>query len=139
MLVLPYTNMNPPQVHIYVPSLLSLLPPPTPFHLSRLSQSIGFELPASYRKSPRLSNFTFVVYMLPCYSLNSSRPLLPLCVHTLLSMSASPLLPCKEVHQVHLSRFHIYLEETIIEKDMYPSVHCHTIYNSWDVAEIPLN
>ena len=46
-----------------------------------------------------------VMYMFPCYFL----PLLPCPLTTsLFSTSASPLLPCKEVHQYHLSRFHIY-------------------------------
>ena len=31
-----------------------------------------------------------------------------LAVHESVLKSASPLLPCKEVHQNHLSRFHIY-------------------------------
>ena len=42
------------------------------------------------------------------YSLNLSCPLLPpLCPHVC-SLSVLPLLPCKEFHQYHFSRFHIY-------------------------------
>ena len=42
--------------------------------------------------------------MFPCYSLPLPCPL----TTSLFSTFASPLLPCKEVHQYHLSRFHIY-------------------------------
>ena len=50
--------------------------------------------------------------MFPCDSLHASHPLLPppqavsIC---LLSMSVSPLLLCKYVHQYHISRFHIHV------------------------------
>ena len=49
--------------------------------------------------------------MHPCYSLHSSDPLPPLPPAppvTLFSMSASPLLLCKQICQDHPSRFHIY-------------------------------
>ena len=47
--------------------------------------------------------------MHPCYSLHSSDPLPPLPPPppvTLFSMSASPLLLCKQICQDHPSRFH---------------------------------
>ena len=40
-----------PGIHVSCPSWASL-PPPIPSHPSRLSQSTGFELPASYSKFP---------------------------------------------------------------------------------------
>ena len=67
--------------------------------------------------------------------------------HKSVAMSVSLLLPCKQIHQYHLSGFHIFLliydicfslsdllgiypEETKIEKGKcYPSVHCNTIYS----------
>ena len=51
---LPYMNMNQPQVYICPLSLeaSSHLPPPTPSHPSRFSQSAWCELPASYPKFP---------------------------------------------------------------------------------------
>lgn len=55
--------------------------------------------------------------MLPCYSLSSSCLLLPSAFTSLLSKSASPLLPCKKVHQDHLSDSTYTLKETIAEKD----------------------
>ena len=39
------------------------IPPPTPSHPSRLSGSIGFEVPTSYSKSPRLSILHLVMYV----------------------------------------------------------------------------
>ena len=81
-------------MHMFPPFWTSL-PPPFPSYHSRLSQSSGFEIPASYSKSPLLPNFTYgktymVMYVFQCYSLNSSQTLLP-------SMSASPLLPVDRV------------------------------------------
>ena len=44
--VLPYTDMNQPQVYMCPPSRTPL-PPPSPSHLSRLSQCTDFECPVS--------------------------------------------------------------------------------------------
>ena len=44
-----YQNASAMGIHMSPPSGGSL-PPPTPSHPSRLSQSTGFELPASYNK-----------------------------------------------------------------------------------------
>ena len=48
-------------------------------------------------------------YVLPCYSLQLSHPLLPLPAMStsLFSVSVSPLLSCKYIHQYHISRFHV--------------------------------
>ena len=67
------THMSPPS--------WSPLPPPTPSHPSRLSHSTGFELPASYSKSPLVIYFTYGDVYVPmllsiCPSLSS-----PHCVH----------------------------------------------------------
>ena len=47
--------------------------------------------------------------MFPCYSLQLSHPLLPLPTMSisLFSVSVSPLLSCKHIHQYHISRFHV--------------------------------
>ena len=92
----------------FTPSWISL-PPPTPSHPSRLWQSAGFELPASYSTFPRAIYFArgnvYVSMLLfqfvppsPSWTVSAS----------LFSTSVSPLLPCRWVHLHHLSRFHVY-------------------------------
>ena len=105
VLVMPYINMNQPLVHMFSPSWLSL-PPPTPSHPSKLSQSTGFEIPLSYNKFP-LAVLHMVMYMFQCCSLNSSHPLLPkvclgvcsLCLH----------LHCCPANRLISAIFHIYI------------------------------
>ena len=78
------------------PSLVNFLPTshPSPSHPPKLSQSTGLT----------------VVYMFPWVSpfVPPSRPQL-LCPKNLFSMSTSPLLPCKWIHQYHLV-VHIHSE-----------------------------
>ena len=108
----------------------SSLPPPTPFHHFRLLQSPGLSSVSHTANSHWLSILHMVVYMFPCYFLPSSHPLLPpaACAHlSLFSMSVSPLLPCKQVHQYHLSRFHIYVYVYI-----YIMYHSFFIHSSVD-------
>ena len=45
-------------IHMFPPSRTSI-PPPTPSHPSRLSQSTSFEFPASYSKFPLVVYFTY--------------------------------------------------------------------------------
>ena len=51
-----------------------------------------------------------VMYTFQWYSLNSSHSLVPFphCVQSRFSTFASVFLPCKQVHQYHFSRFHMY-------------------------------
>ena len=72
----PYINMNQPQVYISPPSWTSL-PPSTPSHPSRLSQSTGLRSLCYTGSSHLLSILHMVMYIFPCYSLNLSHPLLP--------------------------------------------------------------
>ena len=65
---LPNINMSQPQVYICSPPSWTSLSPHTPSHLSKLSQSPGFELPASC---------SMVMYMFQSYSLHLSYPFLP--------------------------------------------------------------
>ena len=88
-------------IHISPPSYCPSHLPPPPF---RLSQSTRFELPASHSKFPLAIYFTWKCV---CFKFVPPFPL-PTTSTSLLAMSASPLLPCKQVHQSHLSRFHIY-------------------------------
>ena len=79
-------------IYIYVPSL----PPPTPSHPSRLSQSTRFEFPTSYSKFPLAVYFpagnVWVSVLLSRFIAPS-----PSCAlsTSLLSMSVFPLLPCR--------------------------------------------
>ena len=86
------------------------LPPPTPSHPFRLSHSPKLSFLSHTVNPPQLSILHMVVYMFPCYSLHPFHPLLPILPMSTsrFSMSAPPVLPCKEVHQYHLSRFHTY-------------------------------
>ena len=98
-------------VHVSPPSLNSL-PPPTPSYPSGLSEP-QFAFPESLNKFPLVIYFTHCVVhasMLLCPFISPSLPpLTPLLGSiSLFSMSTSPLLPCKKVHQYRLSRFHIY-------------------------------
>ena len=131
------------------PSLTSI-PPPTPCHPSRLLQSPDLSSLSHTANSHWLS----ISYTRQCIwfhvPLHSSHPLLPPSSpmsRSLFSVSASPLLSCKQIHQYYLSRFHIFLliydihfslsdllgihhEETKIEKGKcYPSVHCNTVHS----------
>ena len=126
--------------------------PPTPCHPSRLLQSPGLSSPSHSKFPLTVCILHLVVHMVPCFSLHSSHPLLPPSSPpvsiSLFSVSASSLLPCKQIHQYHLSRFHIfsliydirfshsdllriYREETKTGKGTcYPNVYCNAIYNS---------
>ena len=86
-------------------SLLS----PIPFHPSRLSQSTRFGFLASYSKFPLAIYFTYGnIYVSVLLSQFVSPSPSPTLSTILFFMSASPLLSCKQVHQYHVYRFHIY-------------------------------
>ena len=93
-------------IHTF-PSLMNL--PPTLSHPSRLSQTFRFQLSASYSKFSLAIYFTYdniyvSILLFPFVPPSSS----PTVSTRLFFMSVSPLLPCKKVHQFHLSRFHIW-------------------------------
>ena len=80
-------------VHVSPPSV-----PPTLSQPSRLLPSSSLSSLSHTANFHWLSILHMVVNMLPCFSLHSSYPLLPAprpCPLSLLSTSASPLLPCK--------------------------------------------
>ena len=56
-------------IHVSPPSW-TLLPPPSPPHPSRLSQSTGFGYPSSYFKLPWSSILHMVKYMFQCFLSN---------------------------------------------------------------------
>ena len=102
-------------IGIQVSSLLDLpshlAPYPTPLgchtapDLSSMYYTVNFH---------RLCNFTHIMYVFWGYSLHLAHPLLPSVSTSLFSMTASPLLPYRQVHQYHLSRFHIYIHQYMI-------------------------
>ena len=63
-------------IHVSLPFWISLLLPliSNPLDYYR----VQFEFPESYSKLPLTIYLHMLVYMLPCYSLHSSHPLLPL-------------------------------------------------------------
>ena len=106
---LAYINTNQPQVYICPLSLeppSHLLPYPTPRQVVTEHQ---IKLPVSHSKFPLSICFTYGnVYVSSLLSQfippSPSRTVFT----SLFSMSASLLLPCKQVHQYHLSRFHTH-------------------------------
>ena len=93
----------------FVCSLLKLPFTSHPFSFLQVITEPQFECTESYRKFPLAIYLTYVcVYasmpLSPFFSSSPSYPL-PLSI-SLFSMSASPLLPCKQAHQYHLYRFH---------------------------------
>ena len=95
--------------HMSFPSQTSL-PSPFPSHSSRLSQITSFGFPASYSKSLLAIYFTYGnPYVSVLRSQGIPLSLSPTVTKSLFPISASPLLPCKEDHQYHPSRFHIYM------------------------------
>ena len=72
------------------PSSWSSLPPPTPSHPSRLSQSTDVELPASYSKFPLAGYFIYGDVYTSVWLFQFIPPLLsPLCPQTVLSVCIS--------------------------------------------------
>ena len=65
-----------PGIHMPSPSWNSLLSPAPPYP-SRLPQSTGMSLLCRTANSHWVSSLNSVMCMFPCYSLNSSHPLLP--------------------------------------------------------------
>ena len=90
--------------YTYVPSLLNLIPP------LQVVIEHQVELPVLHSNFPLTIFFTsgnvYVSILLSQFIPPSPSPTVST---SLFSMSVSPLLPYKQVHQYHLSRFHIYV------------------------------
>ena len=105
----PYINMN--QLWVYI-CPLPLEPPSDPIpplrlfwgtHLSSLHHTANTHWPS-------ILLIHMLMFMFQYYSLHSSYSLLPLTVFTsLFSISVSLLLPCRQAHQYHFSRLHMYV------------------------------
>ena len=85
-------------INIYIPSILSL-PPITPSHPSRSSQSPRLSSLCYTSASHWLSILHMVMYMCQCYSLNSSYPLLSHCVKSILYIDNTYRSKCKLSHK----------------------------------------
>ena len=97
---LPHITMNEPQ-YTYVPSLLNLPLTSYPIPPIQFVTEPQFELPESYSKCGNVYVSTLRSPFVP------PSPSPPVSTSPF-SMPVSPLLPCKQVHRSHLSRFHIY-------------------------------
>ena len=94
-------------IYMSPPSWTSL-PPPCPSHPSRLSQSTRWSSLCHTANPHSLSILHMIIYVFPCSCQFVPPSSSPAVSTSLFSMSASPLLPCKYVHQYHLSRFHMH-------------------------------
>ena len=86
------------------------LPPPSPFHPSRLSQSPGFGFPVSYSKFPLAILFTYGhVYILILLSQVIPPSSFPTVTISLFSMFVTPLLSFKSriINIIFLATIHM--------------------------------
>ena len=90
VLVLPYIDMNPPQVYMSS-QFWTPLPPPTPYHLPGSSPCTSPKHPVSCIEHRLALRFYIIVYMFQCHSPKSSHPL--------------PLPQSPKVHSIHLCLF----------------------------------
>ena len=100
-----YNNVN--ELYVYECPVLFSLPPtpqPTPLgdHRAELSSLWYTAAPTSYFTTYG----SIYISLLPSPFVPSSPS--PRCVHKSFSVSASLLLPCKQVHRYHLSRFSVF-------------------------------
>jgi len=107
-IVLPYINMNPPQVDTCSPSW-TLLPPPSPYHPSESSQCTSPKHPVSFIEHGLATRF---IYDIIHVSMPFSQIIPPYPSPTestrLLYTAVSLLLSRIQGYCYHLSKFHIY-------------------------------
>ena len=109
VLVLPYIDMNPPRVYMRSQTW-TLLPPPSPYHLSGSSPCTSLKHPVScieHRLAIRFLHDSIHVSM-PFSQIIPPSPS-PSESKSLLYTSVSLLLSCIQGHRCHLSKFHIYV------------------------------
>ena len=111
VLVLPYINMNPPRVHMSSQSW-TLLPPPSPYHLSGSSQCTSPKHPVSCTEPRLVTHFlhdTIHVSMPFSQIIPSSPSPSPTEFKSLFYTSVSLLLSRIQGYHYYLSKFHIYM------------------------------
>ena len=108
-MVLPYINMNPPQVHTCSPSR-TLLPPPSPYHPSGSSQCTSPKHPVSCIKPGLATHFIHDILhvSVPFSQIFPPSPS-PTESIRLFYTSVSLLLSHIQGYCCHLSKFHIYV------------------------------
>ena len=107
VLVLPYINMNPPQVYMCSPSWTPL-PPPSPYHPSGSSQCTSPEHPVSCIEPGLEIHILYIIHVsMPLSQIIPPSPS-PTESKRLFYTSVSLLLSCIQGYRYHLSKFHIY-------------------------------
>ena len=108
VLVLPYINMNPPQVYTCSPSW-TLLPPPSPYHTSGSSQCTSPKHPVSCIEPGLATRCIYdIIHVLMPVSQIIPPSSSPTESKMLFYTSVSLLLSCIQGYCYHLSKFHIY-------------------------------
>ena len=109
VLVLPYINMNPPQVYTCSPSWTPL-PPPFPYHPSGSSQCTSSKHPVSCIKPGLVIHFLYdIVHVSMPFSQIIPPSPSPTESKRLFYTSVSLLLSRIQGYCYHLSKFHIYV------------------------------
>ena len=106
-MVLPYIDMNPPQVYICSPSWTPL-PAPSPSHPSGSSQCTSPEHPISCIEPGLAIRFTYIIHVSMPFSQIIPPSSSPTESKRLIYTSVSLLLSCIQGYHYHLSKFHIY-------------------------------
>ena len=107
-LVLPYINMNPPQVYTCSPSR-TLLPPPSPYHPSGSSQCTSPKHPVSCIEPRLVIHFIYdIIHVSVPLSQIIPPSLSPTESKRLFYTFVSLLLSRLQGYHYHLSKFHIY-------------------------------
>ena len=107
-MVLPYINMNPPQVYM-CSSSRTLLPPPSLYHPSELSQCTSPKHPVSFIKPRLVTHFTYdIIHVSMPFSQIIPPSPSPTESTRLFYISMSLLLSRIQGYCYHFSKSHIY-------------------------------
>ena len=108
-MILPYINMNPPQVYTCSPSRTPLAPP-SPYHPSGSSQCTSLKHPVSCIEPGLMIHFTYDIIHVSVPFLQIIPPLpSPTESQRLFYTSVSLLLSHIQGYCYHLSKFHVYV------------------------------
>ena len=125
VLVLPYIEMNPPQVYMCSPSWIPL-PPPSPYHPPGSSQCTSPEHPVSCIEPGLAIHFTYDIIhaSMPFSQIIPPSPS-PTESKRLLYTSVSLLLSPIQGHRYHSSKLHIYVSAYCT--GVFPSGPLHSV------------